>query len=120
MISFIKDYSLVSIKTKLKIIYALNVFDIVATILLYNTGLFLEVNSFMELFLENPLIAISIKVILPGALFLIMFKHMHDATEKQLKISNVALQILMLYYGIIALSHILWTLLIPFLSNFII
>lgn len=74
----------------------------------------------MELFLENPVIAISIKVILLGALFLIMFKHMHDATEKQLKISNVALQILMLYYGIIAISHILWTLLIPFLNNFII
>lgn len=46
MISFIKNYSLDSIKTKLKIIYALNVFDIVATVLLYNTGLFLEVNSF--------------------------------------------------------------------------
>lgn len=118
--NFIKDYSLDSIKTKLKIIYALNVFDIVATILLYNTGLFLEVNSFMELFLENPVIAISIKVILPGVLLFIMFKRMNDATEKQLKISNVALEVLMLYYSLIACSHILWTLLIPFLSNFII
>lgn len=120
MINFIKNYSLDSIKTKLKIIYALNVFDIVATVLLYNTGLFLEVNSFIELFLENPVIAISIKIILPGALFLIMFKHMHDANEKQLKISNVALEVLMLYYGLIACSYILWTLLTPFLNNFII
>ena len=120
MINFIRNYSLDSIKTKLKIIYALNVFDIVATVLLYNTGLFLEVNSFMELFLGDPIIAISIKVMLPGALLFIMFKRMHYATEKQLKISNVALEVLMLYYGLIACSHILWTLLIPFLNIFMI
>lgn len=74
----------------------------------------------MAILLERPIYAIFIKVMLPAALFFLLISHMHDATEKQLMISNIALQVLMLYYGIIAISHILWTLLIPFLNNFII
>ena len=120
MINFIKNYSLDSIKTKLKIIYLLNVFDIIATVHLYNTGLFMELNSFIKLFLENPAIAILIKIILPAILFLIMFKHMQDATEKQLKISNIALELVMFYYILIAFSHIVWIILTPFLDDSII
>lgn len=74
----------------------------------------------MAILLERPLYAIFIKVMLLAALFFLLISHMYDATERQLKISNIAIELLLLYYTIINLSYVVWTLLIPFLSNFII
>lgn len=117
IITFIKSYNLISIRKKLIILYILNVIDIIFTLSLLQTGLFKEANIFMVNAVENPLISIVIKIILPAGLLYYLYKRIYISDGEQLKATNIGLLISLAIYSLVNISHIIWLILIPFLNN---
>jgi hypothetical protein len=113
MIAFIKNYSLLMMKKKFIVLYLLNLLDITFTLLLLQTGYFQEVNFFMVKVVENPLISILLKVILPAILLYYMYYKSKDSDTSQLKVTNIALNISLTLYALVNLSHLVWTALLP-------
>ncbi len=107
MNTFINNYSYESIVKKFKILYFLNVADIIFTIVLLQTNLFEEGNKVMATIVDNPLKAVFIKVILVFFLIRFILYRMKDATLKQLKISNYILIVITILYSLVLLTHIL-------------
>lgn len=112
IISALKTGDLCSIKRKLITIYILNVSDIIFTIFLVNTGLFLEANAIMAPLVYNrQLVSIIVKVLLPFVLLLGIYQRMKEATEKQLYQSNIIINVCLIFYGLINISHVVWIIL---------
>lgn len=105
---FIRDYSYTKIKRKFVLLYVLNVIDIVLTLLLLETGMFIEANGIMEGIVTNPVISMLIKVGVVGVLLIIVYKRMIRATKKQLKIASYILNFAIGIYIIINISHLVW------------
>ena len=106
MIAFINGYTLKNLRVKLLILYILNIFDIIFTILLLNTGYFMEVNVFMARVVQNPIVCFTLKIMLAGFLLVILYKRMKNATEKQLKRSNVFINSILFIYSFINILHL--------------
>jgi hypothetical protein len=118
MISFIKNNSLEIIKKKLLLLYLFNVTDIIFTVLLLQTGYFAEVNILMVSVVQNPIISILLKVILPALLLYHLYRQLIDADDEQLKVSNIAVNISLSVYTLVNISHLVWTGMLPFLIYF--
>ncbi|NLP35396.1 MAG: hypothetical protein GX359_09460 [Clostridiales bacterium] len=124
MITFIKDYNLDAIKKKLILLYILNLIDIIMTLLLLSTGLFREVNFVMAKLVESPLASILCKAILPAILLSHLYIKIKDSAMAQcenpakvyqeLRISNIGINISILIYAVVNLSHLIWTALLPY------
>ncbi|MBU3160438.1 hypothetical protein KPL37_11855 [Clostridium frigoris] len=115
IISLIKRSDLALIRKKLITIYILNVTDIIFTIFLLNTGMFMEVNSIMAPLVNNrKLFSIIIKLVIPFVLLLVVSKRMKDATEKQLHQANIMINGCLILYVLINISHIIWCVLFVF------
>ncbi len=112
IIAVIKTGDFYSIRKKLIAIYIMNVTDIIFTIFLVNTGMFLEANAVMAPLVNNSqLICIIIKVVIPFLLLLWVYQRMKDATEKQLYRSNIIINGCLIFYGLINISHVIWSIL---------
>lgn len=111
LLEFMKCYSLENIRKKFLFLYILNVSDIIFTIILYNTGLFTEVNSIIALTLNNPVLSILLKMSIPGILLFILSYRISSATEKQLKYSNIITNIALGIYFFINIMHLFYFLL---------
>jgi len=112
IMSVLKTSDLYSIRRKLTILYILNVSDIIFTILLINTGMFLEVNTVMAPFVNNrQLLSLIIKVLIPFVVLIWVYQRMKDATEKQLYQSNIIINGCLIFYGLINISHVVWCIL---------
>ena len=107
MNTFIKNYSYESIVKKFKILYFLNVADIIFTLFLLQTNLFEEGNKVMATIVYNPIKAVFVKVILVFILIRFISYRMKDATLKQLRISNYILIGITILYFLVLLTHIL-------------
>ena len=108
MFVLLKRCDLKTIRLKLTAIYILNVLDIVFTLILIKTGLFVEGNYFMVKMINNSALALVVKVVVVGALLAILYKRIEKATLKQLAISNVIVNSCMGIYVLINLSHMVW------------
>jgi len=107
-----KDRRLSLIKKKLILLYLLNVTDIIFTLLLISTGMFMEANFVMEpIITNNPLLGLGIKIVIPFVLFVWVFYRMKNASDKQLYHSNIIINICLIFYGLINLSHVIWCIL---------
>lgn len=113
MMNFLKYSSLKTIRKKFLILYLLNIMDIILTLLLLNTGFFVEANKFMLEIVQEPLLCFSIKVIIPGLLLHYIFRRIKKATDKQLRYSNYIINSAIFVYFLINSTHILWICLIP-------
>jgi len=111
MVAFIKNYSLPVIKKKFILLYLLNVTDIIFTVLLLKTGYFQEANILLAKALNNPLLSLLLKIILPAVLLIYIYKQIKDADSSQLRASNVAVNISLTIYSLVNLSHLVWTIL---------
>lgn len=112
IISVLKTSDLCSIRRKLITIYILNATDIILTILLVNTGIFLEANMVMAPLVNNrQLLCIIVKVVIPFVLILWVYQRMKEATEKQLYQSNIIINGCVIFYGLINVSHVVWSIL---------
>lgn len=110
MITFIKSNDVNSIKTKIKLIYILNVMDILFTLMLLKTGLFEEANVIMTSVVESPILSVLIKVILVYILLKILIIRIEKANIFQLRVSNIILLAAVSVYIMINLSHIMYIL----------
>ncbi|MCM1992844.1 DUF5658 family protein [Oceanirhabdus seepicola] len=117
MLALMKNSDINNIKNKIFILYILNVTDIIFTNILLNTGFFNEANPFMIGLLQSAYAGIMVKIILPALLLLYLYKRMQNATNKQLRFSNVAINIITTIYALINISHLVWLFSIPIFMN---
>lgn len=106
MSNIFKRYDLQIVKYKFILIYGLNVTDIMFTLVLLGTGEFFEGNILMKPIVSNIAASISLKVMLPIVLIYCLLRRMRDATESQLKTANIFINVCLVLYVIINLSHI--------------
>lgn len=104
----IKAVLLYRIKSRLLILYLLNVIDIIFTIFLVHTGYFIEVNIVMRYILASPSISVLVKTIVPVILIIFVWKRIAAASLKQLLITNNVVFFSVIIYLLIILSHIFW------------
>lgn len=83
-LKYIKCYTLPNIQRKLILLFILNSLDIIFTLILLSTGLFIEANILMANIIESPIVALGLKFGLIGGLIGLEYKRIVDATEKQL------------------------------------
>lgn len=76
-----------------------NLVDTVATLYLYQTGLFVELNPVMAFFLQNPVIFAIVKIGLITAIIIRLWKERED------KKAQIAINIGCWIYGLIALYY---------------
>ena len=108
LIAFIKNHTLENIKHKLLILYLLNVTDILFTLLLISTGLFMEANIVLKKAVQSVPASILLKVVLPAVLLFYISLRIKDASVKQLKQSNIILTIVTVGYTLINISHLVY------------
>lgn len=92
----------------LLILYTLNVTDWIFTLILVNTGYFIEANIFMNYAISNIWLGALLKCILPFFLVLFINNRILSATKKQLSIAKKLIVITIFYYAVINSSHIMW------------
>jgi hypothetical protein len=107
-----KSKDLDSLRQKLILLYTLNVTDIIFTIFLVNTGMFVEANAVMASLINNrQTISLIIKIVIPLILLLGIYIRIGKATEKQLYQANLLICGGLICYGLINISHIIWSML---------
>lgn len=118
MLTYVKDYSLDNLKNKLLVLYVLNITDIIFTLLLLNTGYYMEANILMNSAVQSYAASFCLKVLLPGILLLYVFFRLKSANERQLRNSNIMISGITVVYAFINLSHLVWFSILPlFIMN---
>ena len=97
------------------------------TLLLLRTGLFREANIFMVKMVESPLASFLFKVVFPALLLSYLYTRIKETTEvsgqdelaaslsyDELKASNIGINISLIIYALVDLSHLVWTALLPY------
>lgn len=95
-----------AIKTKIIIIYLLNVVDIIFTLCYMETGCFVELNPAMKNIVSNTASALVCKCAIPALLFSYLYLRLKKANDKQIKISNRVFAVLLCMYALINILHI--------------
>jgi len=108
MKSFILNFNLSNIKVKLQFLYFLNFTDIVLTLMLLDTGYYIEGNPFVQQFIGNTVLSLGIKITIPALLLISIYHRIKEATFEQLKKSNILVIISLSLYTLVNLSHIFW------------
>lgn len=109
MISFIKNYTAENIKNKLLTLYLLNVTDIIFTILLMKTGMYVERNTLMINAVQNLFYSFALKILIPAVLLIYICLRIQKASNAQLKKSNAIICIAIIVYVLINISHLVNT-----------
>lgn len=113
MRAFIHCYEVNIIKSKLIVLYILNILDISFTLLLLSTGLYKEINIFMIQVVHSTKGSFLLKIVVPAIILFYLYIRIKKASKTQLKISNTIINITVFFYLVINILHILWVLLIP-------
>lgn len=108
MISYLKCSSIVGIRNKMIFVYVLNITDIIFTLILCGTGVFLEANPVAAVFIGNTAAALLAKSIIPAALLFYLYLRLREATVKQMRKANISIAALLIIYSLINISHITW------------
>lgn len=110
MISFFKCCGFADIRAKMISIYVLNVTDIIFTLILCSTGLFMEANPLIAGFISNGAYSLFIKLAIPSALLLYLYFRIKKANTSQLRKANLFFNAILVLYVLINFSHIFWIL----------
>lgn len=108
MFTYIRNSSLEKIRFKLIILYLLNALDLFFTLILIETGKFLEVNPIINGVLDKPVNLLLIKILVPFLLILFLSIRLGKAERHQLIISNKIISGALIVYGFINLMYIFW------------
>lgn len=68
----------------------------------------MEANPFMIKAVQNLSISFILKIVLPAILLLYLSLRIKKATDYQLKISNIIINIATTAYALINVSHLIW------------
>lgn len=118
IINYIADSSYKNIKKKLFILYILNLTDILFTVILLNTGYFIEVNPLISSLIDDNISLLLVKVILPIILLAYICIRIKKATKPQMIKSNRLINVAQLFYGFINIFHSLCFALLIFYISF--
>lgn len=110
-----KSTTVTSIHHKILALYILNNTDILFTLSLLKSGLYKEANTIVAPLLRNPSHLILIKVVLPAVLLSFISLRIKRATDEQLKLSNIFINIILAIYVLINISHVLGVMLCLYL-----
>ena len=108
MFSFIKACEFRDVRKKLIIIYALNVTDILFTLFLLSTKMFIEVNPIMVFLIENSYLSLIARFLFPAVLIFYMGLRLSKATSEQLRKSNIVISVLFIAYALMNILHLVW------------
>lgn len=106
LLYYLRTNYLIRIKHKLIGLYLLNVLDILFTLILLNTGMFIEINPIMTYIVSNTWLSILVKVLLPALLLLVLSSRIQNASINQLKVSHKLINIILAFYCSVNISHI--------------
>lgn len=112
IMEYIENKEIKVIKRILWYIYALNVTDIIFTLLLLRTGLFIEANVLMQNLVTNEALSLAVKIIVPLVTVLYV-SHSFDTrptTFKVFKTSKFCLSVTLGIYVFINIMHIFYLL----------
>ena len=90
------------------LLYILNVTDIIFTYKLLETGEFIEANGIMNLIIPNKVLTIIVKVFFVLFLLIYLYKRINEADQRQKRICNMLITMLLVFYTLINVSHIYW------------
>lgn len=107
MLHDLKSNKLLQFKYKLLFLYLLNVLDILFTLFLLKTGMFIEINPVMIKIVGNIYLSIIVKVLFPALLLLALYMRIQNASLKQITISHRIINIILIFYAAINISHII-------------
>ena len=108
MYDLLKLNSLKAIRFKLFILYLLNVTDALMTKMLIETGDFYEANILLRGIVEDTLIFLILKIFVLGLLVALVGIRLYHATDRQLCLGNIPINILGILYLLINGSHLFW------------
>lgn len=110
--SFIKSYDYINLRKKILLLNLLNFMDITFTLLLLETGYFVEANILMKELLNTPILGISLKIGLIFILVILIYINIPYANLRQRIICNKLISFSIIVYLLINMSHIFWTILL--------
>ena len=114
--SIILNKQINKIKTRMKLLYVLNILDLILTIFLINiTKLCSEANVIMKNIITSPFKILVIKILLPLALLYILLYLAKISDKIEIKIINLSVWLGLIMYGCVSFNHVF--LLINLLSN---
>lgn len=108
MISYFKCFSLQYVKSKMVLVYVLNVTDIIFTLILCGAGACVEANPLAALFVGNTAASLAIKSLVPAALLAYLYFRVRKASDSQRKKANASIAALLVAYAFINVSHLTW------------
>lgn len=108
MYTFLKLSSLNAIRFKLFILYLLNVTDALMTDVLIKTGDFYEGNILLRGIVEDTYVFLLLKIFLLGSIVVLVGIRLCDATDRQLKLGNIPINIFGVLYALINGFHLFW------------
>jgi TRAP-type uncharacterized transport system fused permease subunit len=95
------------------------------TLLLLRTGFFREANFIMAKLVERPFVSLLFKVIFPALMLYYLYTEIRKVTiseemkpaqvYQELKVSNISINLSILIYSIVDLTHLMWTALLPYI-----
>lgn len=112
MFHFLQTYNLKTIRFKLISLYILNVSDALLTYLLIRTGCFIELNFLLKRAMVNIDELFLIKILLPVTLIAWLYLRIQQATVRELRLSNIAVNLVLLLYIFVNALHFMWTILL--------
>ncbi len=118
MFHFIKERSSASLRTKLTLIYMLNVLDIIFTMALLKTDCFVEVNQFMAFIVEDSFMTILIKLFLPALLIIYVLLNTQHLSESSLKTVHFFMTLIAIIYFLVLCLHVFYTISYLFMMYF--
>lgn len=103
-----KYFPISRIVTSFVIIYLLNCTDLLFTYTYLQTGQFYEANPIMAPFIENPYIALLIKIIMPGAFIIYALRHIDEIPKNFFSFTFHIMLAVILGYIIINGLHLIY------------
>jgi hypothetical protein len=109
MLHHILECSPALLKKRLTALYILNALDIVFTFTLLKTDLFYEANFFMSPIVENALLSILIKLVIPALLIIYLLFELDGLIASHLKVGSICIHFVLLVYTAILFLHLYYT-----------
>lgn len=103
-----KYFPISRIVTCFVIIYLLNCIDLLFTYTYLQTGQFYEANPIMAPIIENPYLALSIKIIMPGIFIIYALRHLDEIPNKSFPFVFHMLLAVLFGYTIINGLHLIY------------
>lgn len=108
IIRIIKTSDVKMIRMKLIALYMLNVLDALLTHIMMSTGHFYEMNVLLAEIVINTAAFLGLKIFVPGVLVFLLCIRISSATERQLRLGNIPVNISLFLYILVDLNHALW------------